>query len=143
MIPAAGAPGTAGSGYRYAQCDDTCTTDCGACKGAGRPAPAAPVTTEKRLAKALWPLLSREVRDIASVPARVALPGVDPDALAAALLPVVRELQAEELEAAAAAYESDGEQPYINHLADTVYRPGDCLSSIWLRARAAALRGER
>jgi hypothetical protein len=22
---------------RYAQCDDTCTTDCGACKGAGRP----------------------------------------------------------------------------------------------------------
>jgi hypothetical protein len=22
---------------RYAQCDDTCTTDCGHCKGAGRP----------------------------------------------------------------------------------------------------------
>lgn len=22
---------------RYAQCDDTCTSDCGACKGAGRP----------------------------------------------------------------------------------------------------------
>ena len=24
---------------RYAQCDGTCTADCGACKGAGRPAP--------------------------------------------------------------------------------------------------------
>jgi len=24
---------------RYDQCDDTCTTDCGHCKGAGRPAP--------------------------------------------------------------------------------------------------------
>jgi len=24
---------------RYAQCDETCTTDCGACKGRGRPAP--------------------------------------------------------------------------------------------------------
>jgi acyl transferase domain-containing protein len=24
---------------RYAQCDDTCTVDCGACKGRGRPAP--------------------------------------------------------------------------------------------------------
>jgi hypothetical protein len=24
---------------RYAQCDATCTTDCGACKGQGRPAP--------------------------------------------------------------------------------------------------------
>jgi hypothetical protein len=23
---------------RYAQCDDTCTVDCGACKGDGRPA---------------------------------------------------------------------------------------------------------
>lgn len=32
---------------RYAQCDDTCTVDCGPCKGAGRPAPAASVTSPK------------------------------------------------------------------------------------------------
>lgn len=56
-----------------------------------------------------------------------------------ALLPVVADLVAEELRAAADAYESDDEQPYINHLAEVVYRPGDCLSSIWLRARAAEL----
>jgi len=28
---------TTGTRDRYAQCDDTCTTDCGACKGQGRP----------------------------------------------------------------------------------------------------------
>lgn len=26
---------------RYSQCDDTCTTDCGPCKGAGHPGVAA------------------------------------------------------------------------------------------------------
>lgn len=31
---------------RYAQCDETCTTDCGACKGQGRPAPVAPEPPE-------------------------------------------------------------------------------------------------
>lgn len=66
------------------------------------------------------------------------------DGILAALLPLVAqartEAAAEALEQAARAYESDAEQPHINHLADTVYRPGDCLSSIWLRARAAAVR---
>jgi hypothetical protein len=64
----------------------------------------------------------------------------------AVLLPVVRRAQAEALRGAADAYESEAEQPAINRLAGEVYRPGDCLSSLWLRARADAIEageGER
>lgn len=63
-----------------------------------------------------------------------------------ALLHAIRELQAEAaadaLEQAADAYESDDEQPHINRMAREVYRPGDNLSSLWLRDRAAALRAK-
>ncbi|MEV7962353.1 hypothetical protein [Oerskovia paurometabola] len=31
--------------FRYDQCDATCTTDCGHCKGQGRPVPLAPRAT--------------------------------------------------------------------------------------------------
>jgi inorganic triphosphatase YgiF len=61
----------------------------------------------------------------------------------AVLLPVIHRAEARALREAAAAYESDAEQPAINRLAGEVYRPGDCLSSLWLRARADAIEAGR
>jgi|SRR5690606_23282 len=62
--------------FRYDQCDDTCTTDCGHCKGQGRPSPLAALTDEPGHIVALTGPGS--VTDPTGYPAGV-LPGINDD----------------------------------------------------------------